>query len=107
MNVDLGIWDKLTKAILVLLFLAVVLGVALWYLPLIQQNERMRAEDLRIQKSIQQEDDKLRQLKASSDALRFDKSTVERLAREKLSYAKPGETVYRFEPATNTPSARP
>ncbi len=107
MNVDLGIWDKLTKVIIVLLLAAVVLGVAVWYLPLIKQNERMRAEDLRIQKSIRQEDEKLRQLKASSDAVRYDPKTVERLAREKLGFAKPGETVIRFDPATNPPPARP
>ena len=104
MNVDLGIWDKLTKAIIFLLLAAVVLGVAVWYLPLIKQNERMRTEDLRIQKAIQQEEEKLKQLKASTDAVRYDKNTVERLAREKLSYAKPGETVIRF---TNAPPARP
>ena len=34
-----------------------------------------------------------------------DPRTVERLARERLSYAKTGETIIRFElPATNTAS---
>ena len=108
MNVDLGIWDKLTKAIIFLLLAAVVLGVAVWYLPLIKRNERMRKEDLRIQQAVQQETEKLRQLKTSIDALRNDPKTVERLAREKLLYAKPGETVIRFqEPATNPPPVRP
>jgi cell division protein FtsB len=38
--------------------------------------------------------------------LQNDPQTVERLAREKLGYAKPDETVIRFEaPATN-PAAR-
>ena len=107
MNVDLGIWDKLTKVILFLLLAAVVLGVAVWYLPLIKQNERMRTEDLRIQQAIKQEAEKLRQLKTSNDALRNDPKTVERLAREKLGYGKPGETVVRFqEPATNVPPTR-
>jgi len=39
-----------------------------------------------------------RQLKASVDALRFDPKALERLAREQLGYAKPGETVIRFDP---------
>ena len=108
MNVDLGIWDKLTKAIIFLLLAAVVLGVAVWYLPLIKQNERMRKEDLRIQQAVQQETERLRQLKTSNDALRNDPKTVERLAREKLGYAKPGETVIRFqEPVTNATPTRP
>ena len=44
MKVDLGIWDRLSRLIILLLIVAAVLGVALWYLPLIQQNERMRRE---------------------------------------------------------------
>ena len=38
MKVDLGIWDKLTKLVIFLLFLAGLVGLAVWYLPLIKQN---------------------------------------------------------------------
>ena len=41
-NVDLGIWSKLTRVVIFLLLAAGLLGVALWYFPLIKQNERMR-----------------------------------------------------------------
>jgi cell division protein FtsL len=100
-NVNLGIWDKLTKLIVTLLLLAAVLGVALWYFPLIRHNERLRKEILSLEAEIRKEEESLKKLKASIDAL-GDPRTVERLAREKLSYAKPGETIIRFEsPATN------
>lgn len=102
MNVDRGIWDKLTRVVIFLLFLAGLLIVAVWYLPLVQHNERMRKEILRLDTQIQKEEETGRQLRASIDALRFDPKAVERLARERLGYAKPGETVIRFEaPATN------
>ncbi len=102
MNVDRGIWDKLTRVVIFLLFLAGLLIVAVWYLPLIQHNERMRKEILRLDTQIQKEDETGRQLRASIDALRFDPKAVERLSRELLHYAKPGETVIRFDPpATN------
>lgn len=102
MNVDRGIWDKLTRVVIFLLFLAGLLIVAVWYLPLVQHNERMRKEILRLDTQIQKEEETSRQLRASIDALRFDPKAVERLARERLGYAKPGETVIRFEaPATN------
>jgi cell division protein FtsB len=101
MNVDLGIWSKLTRVVIFLLLLAVVLGIAIWYLPLIQQNERMRKEVLRLDTQIQKEDDTSKQLKGSIDSLHNDPKAVERLARERLGYAKPGETVVRFE-GTNT-----
>ncbi|MBU6401707.1 MAG: septum formation initiator family protein [Verrucomicrobia bacterium] len=107
MNVNLGIWGKLTRAIVCLLLLAAVMGVAVWYLPLIRQNEAMRKEILELRQQIHKEQDTVRQLKGSLDALR-DPRTVERLARERLGYAKPGETVIRFgPPATNGPPARP
>jgi len=102
MNVNLGIWDKLTKLIVLLLVLATLLGVGAWYLPLIRQNERMRRENLKLEAEFQKEEENYKRLKASIEAMR-DPRTVERLAREKLSYAKPGETVIRFEtPSTNT-----
>jgi len=104
MNVDLGIWSKLTKMVAWLLLLAGLLLVGVWYLPLIQQNERMQRENLRLQRELDKEKEKSKQLQADIDALRNDPKTVERLTREKLGYAKPGETVVRFEPpATNAP----
>jgi cell division protein FtsB len=108
MKVDLGIWDKLTKLILFLIVLAGVLGVAVWYLPTIRRNERMRKDNLTLDQQIEKEQELGRKLKAANDAQK-DPRTVERLVREKLNYAKPGETVVRFQasttnvPATNAP----
>lgn len=103
MNVDLGIWSKLTKFVVGLVVLAILLLIGMCYLPLIDQNERMRAENLRLQRELQKESDKSKQLQAQIDALQNDPKTVERLAREKLGYARPDETVVRFDPpATNT-----
>ena len=73
----------------------------MYYLPLLQQNERMRADIMRLQTQLQIEEAKSKQLQAQIDELRNDPKAVERLAREKLGYARPGETVIHFEPATN------
>jgi cell division protein FtsB len=101
-NVNLGIWSALTKIVVGLVVLAVLLLIGMCYLPLINQNERMRAENLRLETELQKETAKSKQLQAQIDALQNDPQTVERLAREKLGYAKPDETVIRFEaPATN------
>ena len=106
MNVDLGIWDKLTRAALFLFFIAFLLLIAMWYLPLIRLNERMRRQILDYDVQIQRAQQEGRQIKISEDAMR-DPKTIERLARERLGYAKTGETVIRFEAyaiptATNT-----
>jgi len=107
MKVNLGIWDKLTPVVIFLVFVAGVLLVAVWYLPLVKQNERMRREILRLDNAIQKEEESAKQLRTSIDALRYDPKAVERLARERLGYAKAGEAVIRFEePRTNATSQR-
>jgi cell division protein FtsB len=107
MKVDLSIWDKLTRVVIFLLFVAGILLVAIWYLPLIKQNERMRKEMLRLDTLIQKEEETGKQLRTSIKALSSDPKTVERLARERLGYAKTGEIVIRFEePQTNNISRK-
>jgi cell division protein FtsB len=100
-NVNLGIWSALTKIVVGLVVLAILLLIGMCYLPLINQNERMRAENLRLETELKKESEKSKQLQTEIDALQNDPKTVERLAREKLGYAKPDETVVRFESATN------
>jgi cell division protein FtsB len=105
MKVDLGIWGKLTWVLTIFALIAGITLVVGWYLPLINKNEHMREDILKLNAKIQAEDTLNKQLRASIDALQHDPRTVERLAREKLGYAKPGETVIRFEPpATNSPA---
>jgi cell division protein FtsB len=107
MNVDLGIWAKLTRVVFFLFLLAGMLGLAVWYLPLIKTNERMRKQTFRLDSQIQKEEETAKQLKAAIDSLRYDPKAVERLARERLGYAKPGETVIRFEPAATNSLPKP
>ena len=103
-RVDLGIWDKLTKAVVFLLIIAALIAVAVWYLPLIKQNERMRAEILRLEQEVAAEEQTAERRKLAIEAMRNDPETVERYAREKLGLAKAGETVIRFEePAPHRP----
>ena len=104
MNDEVGLWDKLTRVALLLLFAAVLLLVAVWYMPLIEQNERMRRNLLELDNRIQRASEEGKQLKAAYEALRHDPKAVERLARERLRYAKTGETIIRFDaPLTNAP----
>jgi cell division protein FtsB len=98
MNVDLGIWGKLTRVVIALLVIALLGIIWQWYLPNIKQNERMRRATLNLDNKIQIEEATNKAYKASIDTLRYDTNAIERLAREKLRYAKPGETVVVFEP---------
>jgi cell division protein FtsB len=98
-NVDLGIWSKLTRLVMFLLCVAGVLGVALWYFPVIKQNERLRREILKLDTQIAKAEESNRALSRKIESLRYDPKAIERLARERLSYARPNETVIRFEPS--------
>ena len=103
-KVDLGIWSKLTQAVVALVVLAILVLIGLTYVPLIHQNERMRREIDRLQADQAKQEELSKQLLTEIEALRHDPQTVARLAREKLGFAKPDETVIRFESAvTNTP----
>jgi cell division protein FtsB len=107
MNVDTGIWGKLTRVVVFLLAVAFLLVVAAAHVPLIKRNERMRKEVLRLDTRIEREQEERKQLKSAVETLSNDPKAVERLAREQLGYAKPGETVIRFEaPLTNPPAER-
>jgi cell division protein FtsB len=102
MNVNLGLWSKLTNAVLVLVVAAILLLIGMCYLPVIQENERMRQQIYKLELQLQVEEQKSQQLQNEISALQKDPKTVERLAREKLGYARPDETVIYFEETNQT-----
>src|SRR5436190_14721450 len=107
MNVDLGIWGKLTRVVMFLLLIAGMLGVAVWYLPLIRQNERYRKRIMELEAEVQKQGEVTKQLRASIDSQRYDPKAVERLARERLGYVKAGETIVHFEETGTTNQIAP
>ena len=99
-----SLWDQLTRVVILLLLMAALLAAVVWTLPLMRQNEQMRKEVFRLDGKIQEETDQQKRTRSSLEAQR-DPRTVERLAREKLGYAKPGETGVRFyQTSTNAES---
>jgi cell division protein FtsB len=96
-NAPVNIWQKLSGLMGALILGAAVLAVFVWYIPLFEQNERMRKERQSLQVEIRREEQASRQLETNIKALKDDPKTVERMAREKLGYAKTGETVIVFE----------
>jgi cell division protein FtsB len=96
-QVDLGIWQRLSQLVIVLIIAACLLGVFFWYLPVFEQNERLRQRILALEAEVKAEEQMQAQFQTAIRNLREDPKTVERLAREKLGFAKPGETVIVFE----------
>ena len=96
----MSIWDKLSRVVVVLLFLAALLGVFFWYLPLIQQNQRYRKHIFELTVQYRDQERLAKQLKMAMESVQNDPRTLERLAREKLGWARTNETVIRFEAPT-------
>lgn len=97
-DVSPGLWGYANRLLVGLIVLSLTAAAALSYLPLIQQNRklRMQLEATKAQFAIL--DNELRDLQSQLNALQRDPKAVERAARE-MGMARPGEIIVKFEPA--------
>jgi len=93
----------MTHAIILLLVIAGAIGVGVWYYPLFERQQSLRAKVMEIDRELRKEEELTRRLRSSIEAASKDPRTIERMARERLGYARTGETVFRFEPPAATP----
>ena len=96
-KVNYGIWGKMFYVLILAVLIVLGVAVVAWYRPIIEQNQRIRQDIIALQREIVKEEALGKQLTASYLALKNDPLAVERIARERLGYAKPGEIVVRFE----------
>ena len=92
----MNVW-KFIQRICLIASVGLVVGIVLrLYLPMIEEQKRLRAQAETLRQDIQREAEQLRQLKRKQEKLQEDPTFVEKIAREDLNYAKPGETIFRF-----------
>lgn len=106
LSVTHNIWNTLARILVILLVMAAVLAVAIWYAPVVQENQRMREEKFELDRKIDEEARVAKKLETQLHSFEnpaLEKAMVERLARERLSYAKPGENVVHFETPAGSP----
>ena len=84
MNINLGIWDKLTKLTIFCLFILGLVCVGVWYLPLIRQNEHMRQDLLKLETKIKVAQERERELRTAYDSARTNPKTIESMVREHI-----------------------
>jgi cell division protein FtsB len=85
----------------------VVIAVTAMFVPQFKQYHELRRKEAALQDEIRLEEEMVKHLKNQQERLRSDPRFVEKLAREELGYAKPGETVFRFIDDEATLSNRP
>jgi cell division protein FtsB len=92
----MNVW-KFTQRLSLLAIVALTVGIVLrLFLPLLERQKELRARKRRCARDIQTEAEQLRMLKLKQEKLQEDPRFIEKIARDDLGYAKPGETVFRF-----------
>jgi len=97
-------WHRLQSLGFVVFAGAVVVGLALLYVPLAQQQRALQQQIHRLEQEIARQETVEKQHRAEIEALKSDRGFVERTARDKLNLARPNETVFRFDAPTNAPA---
>ena len=92
----MNFWKFIQRICLIASVLLLILIVLKLFLPLIEQQKELRAREDEVRQDIQREAEQLRMLKLKQEKLQEDPRFIEKIAREDLGYAKPGETVFRF-----------
>ena len=89
-------WRNLYRTFFLLATALVVVIVVRFFMPKFQEERRLRARLEEARQDVRRTAETLRELKLKQEHLREDPRYVEKIAREELGLAKPGETVFRF-----------
>lgn len=106
-----NIWATLVPIIQGAIVVGLLAVVGLFFLPVIQQENRYKDEIAQKQREIASALDEQAQLKLETEHMKNDPAYVEHIARDQLNMGKPGETIIRFDryqavaPASNPPHA--
>ena len=92
----MNFWKFIQRVCLILAVMLLVGIVARLFIPLIDRIKEYRTTEAEVRRDIQREAEQLRMLKLKQEKLQEDPRFIEKIAREDLGYAKPGETVFRF-----------
>lgn len=104
----MNFWLVVYRTAWVMLLAVVILGVVSLFLPKIRQNEERQRRAAELEAHNRVREDQLKQLRSQQERFQSDPGYVERIAREELGKAKPGETVFRFtDRKTNEFKPRP
>ena len=104
----MNFWVTIYRVGWITLAILVVVAVVAMFVPQIKQYNELHRKESALQDEIRLEEEIIKHLKDQQERLEKDPRFVEKLAREELGYAKPGETVFRFTdddaPTSNRPS---
>ncbi|HMO49663.1 MAG TPA: septum formation initiator family protein [Kiritimatiellia bacterium] len=94
---------RVSAALIIAVFL-IWAGSLFW--PRFQQAHDLSARQLELEEEIRRDEEVLRHLRLKQQRLLNDPRFVEKIAREELGLAKPGETVFKFVDETAPSNTR-
>lgn len=92
----MNVWVFIYRTAWTALIILGVVGLVAAFAPKVRQLRDLQKKETRLEEEIRYEDDLLRNLKTKQERLQNDPRFAERIAREELGLAKPGETVFKF-----------
>lgn len=102
----MNIWQTIYRVGWAVLILLVLLAAGYMGIPKFQEHRQLQLRKDAMEDENRLTEEMIKTLRQNQERLRSDPRFVERIAREELGYAKPGETVFKFideEPATARP----
>ncbi|HMP74866.1 MAG TPA: septum formation initiator family protein [Kiritimatiellia bacterium] len=105
----MNIWTLIIRLSWAALFILIFIALAGVFYPKFQEHRELQNREAQLREEVRIEEEMLQNLRARQEKLRSDPRFVERIAREELGLAKPGETVFKFmdDPPTNGRPRRP
>lgn len=104
----MNIWTLMIRLSWTALIIIGLVGLGGVFYPKIRQYRDIQQREGQLREEVRLEEEMLRYLKTKQERLHNDPRFVEKIAREELGLAKPGETVFKFldDPPTNAQSRR-
>jgi cell division protein FtsB len=100
-----GIWHSLNRFLFTLIVLAAAVPVAHSFLPEVQKRKDQETRLQELQTEIDKQRMQLARYEHEATLLKRDREYIETLARDKFDLMKPGETIFRVDPAKPSPNA--
>jgi cell division protein FtsB len=103
----MNIWVFLYRFAWSVLGLLLLFGLAAAFYPKVRQYHELQARHEKMEEEVRLEEELVKHLRDKQERLLSDPRFVEKIAREELGLAKPGETVFKFsdDPATTNRSS--
>jgi cell division protein FtsB len=92
----------LNRIVYLLIIMGALILLVCWFLPLVKEQQKEQAALQTLKQQVELERAKYNKESKKLSLLQNDPAYIELLARDKLDMMKPGETIFRMDPATDS-----